>query len=391
MATGIFQNNFPQTVELQQKTKQSKYIIGLDLHKKTTAITIIETNSEKTKPVFQRKRLENNKLLEIINKYIGLKVVVAEAAYGFVQLEEALRNLPDVIFIPFDARKTSIWANTQGIKSDKVDSEVLAYACLNNGVGNLAVYQPSKESRDNFKLVIYRDGLIKQRTRIKNQLRAVDRNYGENPYTEKIVKKPDLIKNMENDLLDNLNFLNDKISKINKQIETISKEDKIIPLLRSILGIGEITSFALRFKIDSMERFKDAKHLCSYFGLAVRQYQSGNKFNKGKITKTGNSLIRTLLIEGAQCVRNRCPEYLSLCLPNLANEEKMKHKIHANKTVVALARKNLTFIYSCWKNNRTFKMKVYQSMREKNSKDTNISVTKNMYPQTADPDLSLIQ
>ena len=139
MATSIFHHNFPQTAELQQKADSADFIIGLDLHKKTTAICVIDTNKP-NKPVFQRKRLQNIKLLETLKMFPGKKVVIAEASYGWFTLKNTLDPLENITLILFDTRKTAAWVKSSGIKNDKIDSEVLAHAALHGGIPRLSVY-----------------------------------------------------------------------------------------------------------------------------------------------------------------------------------------------------------------------------------------------------------
>jgi len=363
MSTSIFRKNFPQVEKLESKLSQARYIIGLDLHKKTTAITVIDITKQ-GKPIYQKKRLENERLPLVLDLFDGHKIVIAEAAYGWFPLRNAIEIKPDVTLAIFDARKTSAWIVSSGIKNDKIDSEVLAYACLNGGLPRLTVYQSSMESKTNFKLVNLRDKLSSQRAGVKNQLKALERDFGINPYTLKQMEKSERVLLIENSLLEQLSFLDGQIQKIEREMKKLGKKDEVIEILESIPGVGAITAFALRWKMESIERFKDPQHLASYFGLGIREHQSGDHLQKGKIAKTGNNLIRKLLVQGAQVISHTHPEYLRLYFPNLADPERMKNKKHVNKVVVAVARKQLTFVYYCWKNKTLFSMQEYKKRRE---------------------------
>ena len=362
MATSLFQVNFPQAESSQQSVDEADYIIGLDLHKKTTAVCVIDVRNP-NQPVWQRKRLKNIDLLEKINLFKGKKVVVAEASYGWFPLREALKNLDAVTFVTLDPRKTSSWIETSGIKNDKIDAQVLAYATLHGGVPRLAVHQPSPEAKENFRLVNLRDKYVQGRTRIKNQLKAIDRDYGVNPYTGEMPEKSELVKEMENALLDQLEFLDEHIGKTEKLMAQLAERDEIISHLKTIPGIGSITAFALRFKIETLNRFQNPPKLSAYFGFGVREHQSGDHLVKGKISKTGNSLIRKLLIQGAQVVRFRRPDLIQLYFPNLGHEEAMRDNKHANKVATALARKNLAFVFQLWKKNQDFDLSAYREKR----------------------------
>lgn len=363
MATSIFHQNFPGTATLQQKTDTADYIIGLDLHKKTTAICVIDPKRP-DQPVFQRKRLKNVDLLSRIQSFSGEKVVVAESAYGWFPLRDALSLIKDVTLILLDPRKTSSWVQTSGIKNDKIDAQVLCCVCLHGGIGRLAVHQPSRTARERFKLVQYRDKLVQQRTSIKNQLSAVERDYGTNPYTGEVPEKSNLIIFMEADLLRALNTIEHRIQSMEKRMALLSKDDDVISCLQTIPGIGPITAFALRWKTETIDRFVNAAHLASYFGFGVRQRESGDHSTRGRITKTGNVLIRKLLIQGAQVIRFRRPDLISLYFPSLGQEELMKDYKHANKVVTALARKHLTFVFHIWKNQEDFDIDMYRQRRQ---------------------------
>jgi transposase len=359
MATSLFRENFPQTKELQQEVDDADYIIGLDLHKQTTAITVLDTARPDT-PVFQRKRLRNERLCECIQSFSGAKIIVAESAYGWFPLRTALAPLEDSTFIIYDARKTAAWISASGIKSDRIDSEVLAHACLKGGTKQLAVYQPEYEAKEQFRLSTLRGKLVQHRTMVKNQLHAIERDYGTNPYTGESIEQSPLVSHIRTMLMQYYAYLNEQIT----DCEDHMAPDDITHLLTSIPGIGPLTAHALRWKIGSIDRFTDAAHLCSYFGFGIRQYQSGTTCVKGKITKQGNALIRALLVQGAQVIRATHPEYLSLYFPSLAHPDRMKNRVHANKVVVALARKHLTFVYHMWKNKTPFSIAEYRKRRE---------------------------
>jgi len=362
MATSIFHHNFPETAELQKKADAADFIIGLDLHKKTTAICVIDLKKS-DKPCFQRKRVANIQLLETLSLFPGKKIVVAEASYGWGVLKSALDAVEHVTLVLFDTRKTAAWVKSSGIKNDTVDAQVLAYAALHGGIPRLSVYQPDPEHRCHFKLSQLRETLVRQRSRVKNQLKAIDREYGPNPYTGEIPVRSDAAKGMHDLLLDQLGELNTHIKGIEKRMQDIAENDSIIPLLRSIPCVGPLTAFALRFKIGNIDRFKSPQHISSYFGFAVRQWQSGDGETRGKITKHGDSLIRKLLIQGTQILRNSFPHILELYFPHLANPHEMKFSKHANKVVVAAARKHLTFVYHAWKKQQPFDIKKYAEQR----------------------------
>lgn len=369
MATSIFKQNFPGTTALQAAADAADFIIGLDLHKKTTAICIID-HRKPDAPAFQRKRLRNEELLAVLQRFAGNKVIACEAAYGWFLLRDALNGIPKTTFIPLDARKTASWIKTSGIKNDGIDAQVLCSVCLHGGIGRLAVHQPEQHARECVRLSRYREQLVRQRRRTLQQLHSLERDSGPNPYTGEIPEKSALVTAMEFDLCDALRILDARVKAMEEQMRKLSTDDVVVSHLKSIPGIGPITAFALRHRIETIDRFESAAHLSSYFGFGVRQRQSGETLIKGKIAKSGDTLIRKLLIQGAQVIRFRRPTLLPIYFPTLAQAELMTDRRHANKVVTALARKNLTFVYHIWKNQTTFDLDQYRERRRQASSTT---------------------
>ncbi|MGP0719304.1 transposase, partial [Escherichia coli] len=48
--------------------------------------------------------------------------------------------------------------------------------------------------------------------------------------------------------------------------------------------------------------FKNGRQLAAWLGLTPSQYSSGGKSKLGRITKAGDSYLRTLLVQGARSV-----------------------------------------------------------------------------------------
>lgn len=74
------------------------------------------------------------------------------------------------------------------------------------------------------------------------------------------------------------------------------------PLVRALMtlrSVDEITAISLVAELGELKRFAHPCDLMGYVGLVPSEYSSGEKRALGKITKTGNSHVRRLLIEAA--------------------------------------------------------------------------------------------
>jgi transposase len=89
-----------------------------------------------------------------------------------------------------------------------------------------------------------------------------------------------------------------------------------------------------------------------YFGLAPGIYQSGDVEIRGRITREGDALVRTLLVEAANSVIFHYRGKWSLKSWAL----RLKEKKGAGKARVALARKLAVLLWRLWKNESAFVM-----------------------------------
>ena len=82
----------------------------------------------------------------------------------------------------------------------------------------------------------------------------------------------------------------------------MAKVDHRSQRLMELKGIGPTTACALVASIGNAHDFKNGRQLAAWLGLTPSQYSSGGKSKLGRITKAGDSYLRTLLVQGARSV-----------------------------------------------------------------------------------------
>lgn len=93
------------------------------------------------------------------------------------------------------------------------------------------------------------------------------------------------------------------------------------------------TAAAIWAWIGEPGRFRTSKQVASYVGFDPSVRQSGETYYHGKVSKNGNRLLRTLLIEAAQVVARYDRGKLG------QSYRRKSLQIGSRKAVVALARK----------------------------------------------------
>jgi transposase len=99
--------------------------------------------------------------------------------------------------------------------------------------------------------------------------------------------------------------------------------------------------------IAQIEDFKDPGKLAAYFGITPRVSQSNATCTTGRITKRGNKIARTTLVQ-CTLIAKRYSPYLNNFY------EKIKAKRGTGKAIIATARKLLNTIFYTLKNNWVF-------------------------------------
>ena len=67
--------------------------------------------------------------------------------------------------------------------------------------------------------------------------------------------------------------------------------------LRCFRGIDTLTAMCLLAELHDFRRFSSARALMAYVGLVPSEHSTGDRHCRGPITKTGNTLVRRVLIE----------------------------------------------------------------------------------------------
>lgn len=200
------------------------------------------------------------------------------------------------------------------IKTDKVDAGVLAQLLAADYLP--AVWQPDEDTRVLRRLVARRAHIVRQRTRLKNQVHAIlHRNLVTGcPATDAFGNRGRAwlqqvpLPAEEREALDsNLRLFDLFTSELASTDATcanaaIGRED--VRRLMTIPGVDFAVALALVAAMGDIARFASPQKLVSYFGLDPRVRQSGNQpaMTGLRITKVGRAHARGMLVEAAWAV-----------------------------------------------------------------------------------------
>ena len=104
----------------------------------------------------------------------------------------------------------------------------------------------------------------------------------------------------------------ERVEGLERKIVAHARQDDTARCLATIPGIGPITASLLAATVgDGIGGFPSARHFAAWLGLVPRQHSTGGKVRLGRITKTGNRQIRTLLVLGATSMVYRAGQWNS--------------------------------------------------------------------------------
>jgi transposase len=154
------------------------------------------------------------------------------------------------------------------------------------------------------------------------------------------------------DLLDEIHRLDDRVTTYDAHIKMMARAEDRCTRLAEIPGIGPTTATALVASIGNGHDFSNGRQLAAWLGLVPGQYSSGGKYRLGRITKAGDSYLRTLLILGARAVLSSAASKQDrISRWALAVQERRGYW----KAVVALAAKNARMAWAMLAKGEGFK------------------------------------
>ena len=364
---------------------------GIDVHKRILVATLLARNGEKTTRNFPN----------TVEGCVDIRTWVSDEKCDVVAFESTSvywRKLYGTLLDTLDLEVANAYSikNVPGKKTDTRDSEWIAQLALNRLITPSRIL--SEEDEEFRKLTRYRSHLVKERTMVKNMIhRLLDEDqillsrvlsdiFGKTGLTildeianggnlERVLNhlpprlraKKELFLNVLSSKLSQSNLqilqgcirrlkhLNEEIMRMDDMIvESISitrKEDYTI--LMSIPGIGPTLAAQLLSEIGPISDFAEPAKLVSFAGLNPSVAQSAGVLRTGHITKKGNSHLRWMAVEAAQC----CIKKKGTALYEFY--ARLKKKCGFKKAIVALARKLLVLIWHLLTNKEMYEDEGY--------------------------------
>ena len=336
-------------------------IVAVDLAKNIFELAVADADWR----IAQRQRLARAKFLSFFVRLAPCQVVMEACgsahfwARRIRSLGHTVRLLPAHYVKPYVRRS----------KTDRADAGALIEAARCAEIREVPV--KTVEAQQIQSLHRLRSQWMSTRQRYVNTLRGILREFGfaiplgVNAAKTQIgatIADPDsevpvALRATLAEMLQEIRLLEEKILDVERHLNTLTRADVRVQQLRQIPGIGALTSTALRAVVGDIQRFPSGRHFASWLGLTPSERSSAERRRLGKISKQGDTYLRTLLVHGARStlLAAHRAERAGHCLDRLRRwaldcERQRGH----NKATVALANRLARIVWATWKYERAF-------------------------------------
>jgi transposase len=252
-------------------------------------------------------------------------------------------------------------------KNDRIDANKLARLGRVDPESLHPIEHRSAEVRQDLVMLRARDALVAARTELINATRGLVKSMGARlpkcsspSFAQKVEEAvPAQVREALLPLVRMTAALSDCINGYDEKIEKLASEKYgHTALLRQVKGVGPITALAYVLTLENPERFVKSRDVGPYLGLVPKQEDSGESQPQLGISKSGDTMLRKLLVGSAHYILGPFgPDTdlrrygLRLCERGGKNAKK--------RAAVAVARKLAVLLHCLWVSGE-----VYEPLRQ---------------------------
>ena len=251
-------------------TESYDHYIALDWSEINMAIARMSKKDTEPKVIDVPSDLKELKIY--LSNLMGNKILTIEETTTSQWLYVELYDYAEKIFIcdPYRNRLLS-----DGPKNDKIDARKLCLL-LKNGMMK-EVYHSTDEMYELRKLVSYYDDEVRAGVRLLNQKSALYRAENKSWKKKEQIEPNHVNKFIVSQLNEKIESYQEKHKRYEKEFEKIVKNNKVLRSLKSVPGLGPISSVTILSIVIDGRRFMSSNHYLSYCGLVKHEKFSGGR------------------------------------------------------------------------------------------------------------------
>lgn len=331
--------------------------IGIDLGDRNCQVCVLDQGGE----IVEEGRVRTTRAA-LERRFGGVERarVAFEVGTHSPWISRLLQDLGHEVLVANARKVRAIYENDS--KDDRVDARTLARLARVDPNLLYPIHHRSAGAQKDLELIRARHALIRARTLLVNHGRSAVKSLGARLpkcSSEAFAKRapghfPEGMHEALGPLVDQIAQLTVKIREYDGKIERVAKEKyPETERLRQVTGVGPITALAYVLTLEDPNRFPKSRTVGAYLGLRPRRSDSGQHKPELRITKAGDSYVRSLLVNSAQYILGPFGPDCYLKRWGLARVDR-GGKTVKKKALVAVARKLSVLLHRLWKSGATY-------------------------------------
>lgn len=269
-------------------------------------------------------------------------------------VSELLEQCGHEVVVANPRKMESIHKNRR--KNDKVDARSLARLVRADRELLHPIRHRGAQARQDLALLRARDALVSARTKLINTTRGLAKSVGgrlpkcsaECFHKQASRFVPEMLQAALTPLLAQIESLTGKIREYDDKVSRLAQNKyPETMVIQQVKGVGDLTSVAFVLTLEKAERFEKSRDVGCYLGLIPRQDDSGESSPQLRITKTGDKMLRRLLVSSAQYILGPFGEESDLRRFGLKLAAR-GGKNAKKRAAVAVARKLAVLLHRLW-------------------------------------------
>lgn len=330
---------------------QVQAVIGVDLGDRFSQVCCLDGE---TGAVLEEKRLSTTSAS--FQSYFESRspcLVVLESGTHTPWVRRLLTSKGHQVIVANASKVRAISASLR--KTDERDARCLAQLGRVDPELLCPVYARSEQAQQALAVVRCREGLVKARTMLINQVRGTVKSFGARlpgcsarSFARAVPQAlPPELEPAAEPLLAVIADLSERIRAFDQDIEAWAQRFPVTERLRQIKGVGALTALTFVLTLDDPHRFARSRSVGAYLGLVPGSRSSGDSTPQLPITKHGDCLLRRLLVQAAHYIVGPFGQDSDLRSFGLELSRR-GGKNGKKRAVVAVARKLAVLMHRLW-------------------------------------------
>lgn len=330
---------------------EGQAVVGVDLGDRRSQVCRLD---RETGAILDQRRLSTTSAS--FQRYFAGSVpslVIVESGTHTAWVRRLLESLGHEVIVANPSKVQAIACSLR--KTDERDARCLAQLGRVDPELLSPVHARSEQGQKAMAVVRAREGLVKARTMLINQVRGTVKSFGARlpgcsakSFARKALEAlPQGLTAALEPLLAVIADLSERILAFERDLEAWAQRFPVTQRLRQIKGVGALSALVFVLTLDDPHRFARSRSVGAYLGLVPATRSSGNSTPQLPITKHGDQLLRRLLVQAAHYILGPFGQDSDLRSFGLELARR-GGKNGKKRAVVAVARKLAVLLHRLW-------------------------------------------